>query len=53
MPACSDQELLLGGLIDNELDAANVAMVEAHVARCEDCREELDRLQKAEMTLYG
>ena len=45
MPACVDHELLLGGLIDNELDAANVAMVEAHVARCDDCREELERLQ--------
>ena len=45
MPACADQELLLGGLVDNELDAANVAMVEAHVARCEGCREELERLQ--------
>jgi len=45
MPACVDQELLLGGLIDNELDAANVAMVEAHVARCEGCRDELERLQ--------
>ena len=45
MPACADQELLLGGLLDNELDAANVAMVEAHVARCEGCREELERMQ--------
>jgi anti-sigma factor RsiW len=45
MPACVDQELLLGGLVDNELDAANVAMVEAHIARCEGCREELERLQ--------
>ena len=45
MPACADQELLLGGLVDNELDAANIAMVEAHVARCEGCREELERLQ--------
>jgi anti-sigma factor RsiW len=45
MAACLDQELLLGGLVDNELDAANVAMVEAHVARCEGCREELERLQ--------
>lgn len=45
MPACPDQELLLGGLVDGELDAANVAMVEAHVARCEGCREELERLQ--------
>ncbi len=45
MAACVDQELLLGGLVDSELDAANVAMVEAHVARCEACREELERLQ--------
>jgi len=45
MAACADQELLLGGLVDGELDAANTAMVEAHVARCEGCREELDRLQ--------
>jgi anti-sigma factor RsiW len=45
MPACSDHELLLGGLVDGELDAANTAMVEAHVARCDGCREELERLQ--------
>lgn len=45
MPACVDQELMLGGLVDNELDAANVAMVEAHVARCDGCREELERLR--------
>src|SRR6185503_14864252 len=44
MPACVDQELLLGGLVDGELDAANTALVEAHVARCEDYREELERL---------
>ena len=45
MPACVDQQLLLGGLVDGELDAANTALIEAHVARCEDCREELERLQ--------
>ena len=45
MAACVDQELLLGGLVDNELDAANVALVEAHVARCEGYRGELERLQ--------
>lgn len=45
MAACADRELLLGGLVDGELDAANTALVEAHVARCEDCREELERLQ--------
>jgi len=45
MAGCSDREALLNGLIDGELDAANTAIVEAHVARCEGCREELDRLQ--------
>src|SRR4029434_2385730 len=45
LPACTDQELLLGGLSDGELDAANTALVEAHVARCESCREELERMQ--------
>jgi anti-sigma factor RsiW len=45
MAACVDQELLLGALVDGELDAANVALAEAHVARCEGCREELERLQ--------
>jgi anti-sigma factor RsiW len=45
MAACVDQELLLGGLVDNELDAANTALVEAHVARCDGCREELERLE--------
>ena len=45
MPACVDQELLLGGLVDGELDAANTALVEAHVVRCDACRNELERLQ--------
>ena len=45
MTACADQSLLLGGLVDGELDAANIALAEAHVARCEGCREELERLQ--------
>ena len=53
MAACVDQELLLGGLVDNELDAANVALVEAHVARCEGCREELERLHAVRNLLRG
>lgn len=53
MPACVDQELLLGGLVDGELDAANTALAEAHVARCEGCREELDRLQAVRSLLRG
>ena len=53
MPACADQELLLGGLVDGELDAANTALLEAHVARCDGCREELDRLQAVRNLLRG
>src|SRR6185312_10104241 len=53
MAACVDQELLLGGLVDHELDAANTALVEAHVARCEACREELEKLQAVRSLLRG
>src|SRR5437868_2710822 len=45
MPACPNQLMLLGGLLDGELDAANTALAEAHVARCSGCREELERQQ--------
>jgi anti-sigma factor RsiW len=45
MAACPDQESLLGGLVDGELDAANTALAEAHVARCDGCREQVERLQ--------
>ena len=43
--ADDDQELVLRALVDGELDAANILLVEAHVARCEGCRGELERLQ--------
>jgi anti-sigma factor RsiW len=45
MAACAEHELLLCALVDGELDAANAALIEAHVARCEGCREELERVQ--------
>jgi anti-sigma factor RsiW len=53
MTACPDQELLLGALVDGELDAANIALVEAHVARCDGCREELERIQAVRDLLVG
>jgi anti-sigma factor RsiW len=53
MPACVDQELLLGGLVDGELDAANTALLEAHVTRCDGCREELERIQAVRNLLRG
>jgi anti-sigma factor RsiW len=43
--ACPDKELLLHGLIDGELDAANALAVEAHLGACNGCAEELSRLQ--------
>jgi len=53
MPACADQEMLLTGLVDGELDAANSALVEAHLARCDGCREELERIQAVRALLGG
>jgi len=53
MAACVDQELLLGALVDGELDAANTALVEAHVSRCDGCREQLERLQATRNLLRG
>jgi len=53
MAACVEQELLLGGLVDGELDAANTALVEAHVSRCDGCREQLERLQATRSLLRG
>lgn len=45
MSACPDKEMMLHGLIDGELDAANALAVEAHVGSCPGCSEELARLQ--------
>ena len=45
MSACSDQELLLHGLLDGELDAAHALACEQHLAGCEGCELELRRLQ--------
>ena len=45
MSACADKELMLHGLIDGELDAANALAIEAHVKACPGCAAELERLQ--------
>jgi len=51
MSVCPDRQLLIHGLIDNELDAANSLEIEAHLKRCSGCAEELRRLTalKAEL----
>ena len=45
MNACADKELLLHGLLDGELDAANTLTCEAHLTACAACAAEFSRLQ--------
>jgi anti-sigma factor RsiW len=42
---CEDKIALLTGLVDGELDAANSALMEAHLVHCDSCREEFERQQ--------
>ena len=46
MSTCGDRELLLHGLLDGELDAANTLMCEQHLAECAGCAAEFRRLQE-------
>src|SRR4051812_41192764 len=45
MTACDDRRLLLHGLADGELDAANSIAIEAHLKSCEGCADELRRIE--------
>jgi anti-sigma factor RsiW len=45
MSGCPDKELLLHGLLDGELDAANVQAAEAHLKTCPGCAEQYRALQ--------
>jgi anti-sigma factor RsiW len=45
MTVCGDKELLLHGLLDGELDAANTLLCEAHLGECAGCAAEYERLQ--------
>ncbi|MDB5432535.1 MAG: putative transrane anti-sigma factor [Caulobacter sp.] len=45
MSACPDKELLLHGLLDGELDAANAVALEEHLKTCPGCADALRRLQ--------
>jgi anti-sigma factor RsiW len=44
MSACPDKLLLVHGLADGELDAANILAAEAHIAGCDGCRAEHERI---------
>ena len=45
MSACADKEMLLHGLLDGELDAANAQATEAHLKTCPGCAEAYRDLQ--------
>jgi anti-sigma factor RsiW len=45
MSACPDKEMLLHGLLDDELDAANAQAAEAHLKTCQACAEAFRDLQ--------
>jgi anti-sigma factor RsiW len=45
MSDCDEYTMLLHGLIDGELDAANGTRVEAHIKTCARCAAEIERLE--------
>jgi anti-sigma factor RsiW len=45
MSACPDKEVLLHGLLDGELDAANAQACEAHLKTCPGCAQAFGELQ--------
>src|SRR4051812_19356908 len=51
MTACEDRLLLLHGLVDGELDAANSLAIEAHLKSCPGCSDELARIETVRATL--
>ena len=53
MTACPDKLLLLHGLVDDELDAANSLAIEAHLKSCPGCSDELARIEAVRTALAG
>ena len=51
MSACADKELLVHALADNELDAAGVLALEAHIAGCPGCAAELAAIRQLKAAL--
>jgi anti-sigma factor RsiW len=46
MDTCQDFELLISGLLDNELKGADRARLMAHLETCAACREEFDKMKR-------
>jgi anti-sigma factor RsiW len=51
--ACEDRDLLLHGLADGELDAANALALEEHLKQCEACTAAYDSIQRHKQLLKG
>lgn len=51
MRVCRDRQLLLHGLLDGELDAANTLRCEAHIRECAGCASEFARLRALSLWL--
>src|SRR5215207_8802474 len=45
MTGCADMKLLVHGLLDGELDAANALKCEEHLAACSRCAAEYEAFQ--------
>src|SRR4051794_27754005 len=45
MTGCADMKLLMHGLLDGELDAANALRCEEHLATCSHCAAEYEAFQ--------
>jgi anti-sigma factor (TIGR02949 family) len=45
MTGCADMKLLMHGLLDGELDAANALTCEEHLAACSRCAAEYEAFQ--------
>ena len=51
MSACDDKVLLIGALIDGELDAANAVAIEQHIKTCPGCAQALADAQAVRAAL--
>jgi|KBSSwiStaDraftv2_1062776.scaffolds.fasta_scaffold10156_8 anti-sigma factor RsiW len=51
MTGCEDKRLLLGALVDDELDAANTVALEQHLKACPACARALSELRALQATL--
>jgi len=51
MTGCAERRLMLGALVDGELDAGHALELEAHLATCRACQDELASLRAVKSAL--